>query len=503
MRSIHKRVMLTLATLVSCWMAGCSENPENCYKDIHKQASQYGIPPLIQAVRRGDREVTERLLAENVPVDTTTGKDLTALCVAVLYEELDIARLLLDRGANPNALSKDFLALGVAISEEDLNGFTERFAAGANVDPVTAAAMSPLHFAANRGNNELVKLLLDHGARPDGPTGPFASPVLQAACHRHRETVQLLLSRGADLHGPLFVAIVKGDKEMAGFLLDVAEEFPGDLSSWDALVSSASRVNRPNIARFLLEREPPASWMQSPAETKLAGSSTQTPFPVPALWDAANRGELQRVAGLLAEGAVIDITGPLGWTPLHTAAWRGHWDVVRLLLTKGANAEARDEKGETPLCVAAGNGQFDIARLLIHHSAEIDARDDRGRTALSHAASHGQQDIVQILIHSGASVDARCGEGWTPLMWATARDQEQIVSMLLRAGANANSKADDGINPLSLAIFRGNKEIAKLLLEAGADPALLSDSATTPLFLARYLHRDEMVKLLKEYQQRR
>src|SRR6188474_3449811 len=56
---------------------------------------------------------------------------------------------------------------------------------------------------------------------------------------------------------------------------------------------------------------------------------------LPPLVQAAERGDLDTVRALLAEGNAVDEATADGWTALHAAAVRDHPAIVRLLLDAG------------------------------------------------------------------------------------------------------------------------------------------------------------------------
>jgi ankyrin repeat protein len=89
---------------------------------------------LIRSVVRGDVDGVTRLLAEGASLDVSPPHPVTPLMVAVQHRNVAIGKLLLERGADPNARDED-------------DGFT------------------PLMFAAARDDTRFIKLLLAYGAR--------------------------------------------------------------------------------------------------------------------------------------------------------------------------------------------------------------------------------------------------------------------------------------------------------------------------------------------------
>jgi len=107
--------------------------------ELANARNRYGEPILQMAVERGDMESIKLLLDAKAEIDavgkqTNRGisKQYTALHAAVVGGKPQVAKLLLERGANPNIIDK--------------------------------WKRTPLHSAAGEQNLELVKLLLSHKA---------------------------------------------------------------------------------------------------------------------------------------------------------------------------------------------------------------------------------------------------------------------------------------------------------------------------------------------------
>ncbi|KAF9535358.1 ankyrin repeat-containing domain protein [Crepidotus variabilis] len=77
-------------------------------------------------------------------------------------------------------------------------------------------------------------------------------------------------------------------------------------------------------------------------------------------------GELTGLKLLLDSSKNLDLNAPdeYGYAPLHLACDRGHVEVVKLLLAQGANKEVKDPDGLTPLELSQEAGRMDIAEIL-------------------------------------------------------------------------------------------------------------------------------------------
>ena len=71
------------------------------------------------------------------------------------------------------------------------------------------------------------------------------------------------------------------------------------------------------------------------------GAFGETMLHVVAIW-----GDVDAARVLIDEGAVIDVPGEYGCTPLHEATMRGYASVVTLLLSRGADPSLRCEFGD-------------------------------------------------------------------------------------------------------------------------------------------------------------
>ena len=164
-----------------------------------------GRPVLTIAVQRGHPEIV-RLLIE-------AGADFTAKNRSghtVLREAWhpDIVQILLDKGLDPNYVGKDpsspFAALGthtpliIAAQGGNLDVLRLLLKAGANPNARGALGGSALHNAAKFGFARVIEPLIDAGAEIDA-RDPFGKTALRIAAENgHAEFVKVLLAAGAD-----------------------------------------------------------------------------------------------------------------------------------------------------------------------------------------------------------------------------------------------------------------------------------------------------------------
>lgn len=171
---------------------------------------------------------------------------------------------------------------------------------------------------------------------------------------------------------------------------------------------------------------------------------------------AAQAGDAQEVARLIAEGAVVDAGNFRLYTPLHIAAGLGKSEVVAILLDAGANAGALTVFQDTPLHQAAhglagaADACVEIIDWLLDAGCPLNAVDTAGRTALWFAAGTGTTP-------------------WTPEQQAT---RFRVLQHLLELGADP-SIAAGGKQGRPIDAARGLHQMKKYRIEWAEGAALL------------------------------
>ena len=397
---------------------------------------------------------------------------------------VETARLVLDRGADPNAYWIDpqeadgnresalYGAVGIASNVE-----LARMLVEAGADPndgetpyhmvehpgvPCAPIVFPLLNEVSRGTAlahqidyddlEGLRTLLDLGADPNGPNPFKKTPLHQAVFRgRGRETFDLLFEHGADPEipdgegrTPYAVAARTGRAE----IMEILERHGAntELDGTDAFLAACARGDGKEVRR-MLEGEPDLVDRLSERDTAELAEMA----------DAGNRVGVQT---MLDAGVDVNVRGRVwGEAALHRAAFQGHVDVVRLLLERGADVTLRDRcYHSSPLGWAAHAEQRAALDLLLEHPERLDLRDAvefgkaervaelMGETdpdasiaggepgVLLRAAAHGGHlDLVRILLERGADPDLRNSEGLSAADYAREQGHDAVVEALQAA----------------------------------------------------------------------
>ncbi|XP_026132945.1 ankyrin-3-like isoform X5 [Carassius auratus] len=457
-------------------------------------ATEDGFTPLAVALQQGHDQVVS-LLLEN---DTKGKVRLPALHIAARKDDTKAAALLLQNDHNADVESKmmvnrttesGFTPLHIAAHYGNINVATLLLNRGAAVDFKARNDITPLHVASKRGNANMVRLLLERGARIDAKTKDGLTPLHCGARSGHEQVLEMLLDRGAPILSktknglsPLHMA-TQGDHLNCVQLL-LHHEVPVDDVTNDYLTALhvAAHCGHYKVAKVLVDKK------ANPNAKALNGF---TPLHI-----ACKKNRIKVMELLLKHGASIQAVTESGLTPIHVAAFMGHENIVTQLTNHGASPNTMNVRGETALHMAARAGQANVVKFLVANGADVDAKAKDDQTPLHISSRLGKPDIVQQLLQHGASPDATTTSGYTPLHLAARDGHKDVASILLDNKASLGITTKKGFTPLHVAAKYGKIEVAKLLLQKRAPPDAAGKSGLTPLHVAAHYDNQKVALLL-------
>lgn len=164
--------------------------------------------------------------------------------------------------------------------------------------------------------------------------------------------------------------------------------------------------------------------------------------------------------------------------PLLAAAEQNRPDAAALLLDLGVSPDVSNFTNERPLHRAAMHGALAVAQLLLERGAEVDARESRfGATPLGWSSFFDRREMVELLGRVSRDFRSLCFSG------SVAR----VGELLAEKPALAATPDRDGTTPLFWLPDDEDQAlaIAEALLAAGADPAAKDPQGQTPAEAAR------------------
>lgn len=332
-----------------------------------------GETALHKAVRSEGVSVLRWLLSSQGTVDSSminckskTGR--TALSLAANLGRLTAVQTLIDNGANlETPTNRGITPLMDALQRGDREIIRLLLTKGAKIDTTDEAGWNALHRGVFYGSVEGVREFLDHHPTTLYTTTKDLENVLTLAIQNvdikmmkfmveeKRVSVTTPVKRGLP---PIGWALWLGDREKIDFLLSKGATVHFISSAEATALSVAIEGDRPAISEWLV-----AWWGFDPHRRYSTDNTTLLHF-------AANQGSLKCLRFLLDQGlSVADNNNSSGCTPLHAAVEREHVDCVKELLLRGAPIEMKTKCGKTPLDLAMRTNNKQIIRILFEAGA--------------------------------------------------------------------------------------------------------------------------------------
>ncbi len=245
-------------------------------------------------------------------------------------------------------------------------------------EDVNAGSGCALFAAAQRGQLELVKLLLDHKADPNprisgdltvimGASTPLKAAVISGKV----EMVQLLLERGAnprDDFEAFSVVLNFGDVEMAELLLSHGAN-PNMTHPVEGIVFADQRVSERESLQVTVPR-------RDLKPNRIDDTLKR--------WQCS----LSTFDGESLLYSAVSVGSP--------GTEDGRERIVKLLIGRGADLNAKTLNGETPLMNAASQHNHGIMTMLLDAGADAKARDRCGRTAEDYAVLYPHLQLANL-----------------------------------------------------------------------------------------------------------
>ncbi|XP_064647015.1 serine/threonine-protein phosphatase 6 regulatory ankyrin repeat subunit B-like, partial [Lineus longissimus] len=386
----------------------------------------------------------------------------------------------------------------------------------ADVHATDNEGRSPLSYAAQGGNIDVVRLLIENKADVHATDNEGRSPLSYAAEGGNIDVVRLLIENKADVHAtdkkgssPLSYAARGGNIDVVRLLIENKADVHATDNEGRSPLSYAARGGNIDVVRLLIENKADVHATDKKGSSPLSYAVQRGDYGVVRLL-IENKADVNAIdnkgrspLSYAARGGNADVnaTDKAGRSPLSYAVRRGDYGVVRLLIENKADVNAidnKDDDGSSPLSYAAEEGNIDVVRLLIENKADVHATDNKGRSPLSYAAEEGNIDVVRLLIENKADVNATDNEGSSPLSHAVQGGNIDVVRLLIENKADVHATDNEGRSPLSHAVQGGNIDVVRLLIENKADVHATDNKGRSPLSYAAGRGNIDVVRLLIE-----
>ena len=482
------------------------ENDTNLVRAVYN----FNKYPLLEAAAAGYAKLVKRMLELgadiNVKGDTmmSCGSQSTALHLAVQRNHLEVCRVLLGAGANPN--------------------------------PMVFGFQTPLHMAFNENYEDIANLLLDYGAEPfqgnsfsNGKTTPFELAItksngrlvprmlgqipryplgtksLQKSGHTKqprpgmKTNAEILAQHGVEL---VTVAAQRGELEALKALFrarvsikDASTNCPTILQAYSLAANANAKdlagvadqwhrvqdqLKADYIARAGTNYVAALRFQESSLSNRVAMMASDRwhnilevlvdhgadydAFVATVLGDTAQANKL-----ISKNKNVVQARDCKGETPLHSAIHAEQPTMLTLWISAGVPLNVANDAGQTALHLAASNGKADYVKNLLAAHASTSIRDTNGWTALDAAIQNKQSDCIHLLLPENPDATHPERGLSMPLHEAAAAGNLASLAAILETETNLESRNELGLTPLQIAVTKGHLAAAALLVDKGAD----------------------------------
>ena len=480
--------------------------------DVHMTDNE-GLTALHRSAHNGNYEIIKFFTAKRIDIFHKTTCGSNCLHIAAASGHLNLCKTLVNIHNFDLHIANNigFTALHCSAqngSYELLKFFVEK---GANIFSKTEVGMNCLHIAALSGHLDLCKTLMNKHNFDVNTTDSKGFTALHfSAENGSYELVKLFADKGTDIHlktedgmNCLHIASCNGHLNLCKILIN-KHEFDlhmTDNDRWTSLHFSAKSGSY-NLFKFFADKG---------TDIHL---KTVTGFTC--LHLAASYGHLNLCRKLIKKhGFDVHLTDNEGFTALHCSAECGSYELIKLFADKGTDIHLRTKHGMNCLHIAAFNGHLNLCKTLIYKdNFDLHMTDNNGWAALHFSALNGSYDLVEFFKDMSGDIYLRTIGGKIPSHIAPLYGDLKNIKTLTHAhgfdvlmaeknrcnslhyfAPNDSFEFNFGLNCLHIAALRGNLNLCKALVnKCNFDVLMTDNSGWTSLHISAQFGSYELLK---------
>jgi|GEM_PF-1170310 len=359
MKNINYLLFQLTATLTcAALLTGCGNSPEKARAKLAQLGKDYSSVEFVSTASKGDITAVRLFLDAGMNIDTILnyegGKSVNALSFACIEHQEAIVKLLLERGADVNAIKDGSLTpLMCAVVSKKPEIVKLVLAKKPDLEVKSKDGATAMDYAGESETNEVKHLLIKAGAvvMTDLRFRDFMDWTEEHALTKTREVGERFYDNGK--------VDADGLKELVE-LFDGArlERWKNDwhLSDAQTCAMFMQTINGINtgVIRFIVVHSGTGSTAEKAVEPDLVKISHDC-------WDAF---EIHFRSVASSNPKALNICDSDGLTPLMLAARDGRVELAKWLLSKGADLNRVSDKHNNALGLAEQSANTEIVKML-------------------------------------------------------------------------------------------------------------------------------------------
>lgn len=288
---------------------------------------------------------------------------------------------------------------------------------GNDVNKITHDGRTYLFWAAYAGNLDLMRYLVEKGAKTDLIDEHGNTVLIFAASNGQMNTAiyDFCIEHGADIkketntagaNALLLIAPYFKDLDLLPYFLSKGLDLKSTDDLGNGIFNYAARNGNTNVLESLIRRGVNYQNLNDENGNAILFACQGSRFVT---------NTLAVYEFLVSKGIKANVTTTKGTTPLHILAGRcKDPQIIRFFMEQGVNPNAADHEGNTPLHIAASS-QSDLAitQLLLARTADINLPNKEGASPLCLAMQYNSIETVELLLHKEANTRVTDANGNT------------------------------------------------------------------------------------------
>lgn len=409
----------------------------------------------------------------------------------------------IEKGNNPTELNQfafdpTVLAINNSASNDVIKYLIEL--PGNGIKKITHDSRIYLHWAAYKGNAEIVNYLIAKGSDINFEDSHAATPIAFAS--------------GAGIVNPatydaFFKAGIDPKKKYADGTTLLLLSIPNDkdLTTTDYLVSkglSLKDADKNGYTAFdYAARAGNIAQLKTLLEKGVKHTDNALISAAQGMRRSANPIEVYQY---LVDDLKLKptITASNGQTVLHILARKEKQsEIVKYFIDKGVDINKADKDGNTAFILASEGKDLELLQTLLPKVKNINAVNLKGESALTQAVKGSSAEIVSFLLSKGADINIKDNNGnnlafylvdsFRPAAPSQKDDFTDKLTVLKDKGINFATPQKDGNTVLHIAVIKNNINLLKKLEGLNVDINAKNKEGLTALHKAAMVAKDDSV----------